>query len=402
MIKKKQKPIKPFNQMNSVYKNWVSIHKKMKEIFTNKEFEGASGLASALQTNLNEIINNIKETNSNNTEDESLLPSIINTVRKTLYPGDTDTKKQNDYKLFAEFLPHATGVEGFDNPFELEFAAILSTTINKINKNPSISQLSPSDFVSAQSSYKTVKPKRSELEQLLQNKIKETKHIILKKLTQSSEIYDMKKEGDISGGKSDIFIKWNENWGDFSNESTISTEIPKCVRDFMNTLYNINEKHIPLSFSLKQYAEPKISFGHSKFYTSLYLPILNLQISNLQNQSQIDLFLYRSLTYGTNTNNNNNDIDNKQEMIMNHMYHVRAIYEITGFGQQNKNNNSSSQAYFLCILTKGDNPARVIFMNDIIKDILDKNYKNIAIETTKSFSKDKYTISQNNDEKLLV
>lgn len=399
MIKKK--PIKPVNQMNSIYKKWVSIHKKMEEIFTNKKFEGASGLASALQTNLNEIINNIKETNSNNTEDESLLPSIINTVRRTLYPNDT--KKQNDYELFTKFLPHATGVEGFDNPFEVEFAAILSTTINEINKNANSNiSTTPSSFVAAQSSYKTVKPKRSELEQLLQNKIKEQKNIILKKLTQSSEIYDMKKEGDISGGKSDIFIKWNEEWGNFSNESTISTEIPKCVRDFMHTLYEINEKHIPLSFSLKQYAEPKISFGHSKFYTSLYLPILNLQISNLQNQSRIDLFLYRSLTYGTDTDNNDNNIDNKQEMIMNHMYHVRAIYEITGFGQQNKNNNSSSQAYFLCILTKGDNPARVIFMNDIIKDILNKNYKNIAIETTKSFSKDKYTISQNNDEKLLV
>ena len=127
-----------------------------------------SELATNLQTQLNTIITTIRSTNSNN-NDQSLLPNIITTVRETLYPGDT--KGQNDYKLFKEFLPHATGVEGFDNPFEVEFAAILSTTINEINKNEinknsPISQLSPSDFVSAQSSYKTVKPTDENLKKL--------------------------------------------------------------------------------------------------------------------------------------------------------------------------------------------------------------------------------------------
>ena len=164
-----------------------------------------SELATELQTQLNTIITTIRSTNSNN-NDQSLLPNIIETVRETLYPGDT--KKQNDYKLFAEFLPHATGVEGFDNPFEVEFAAILSTAINEINQstNSNIST-TPSSFVAAQSSYKTKKPTYEDLEKLLKKEIEAADETIIKKLITTSGIYNMQKEGNISGGKSDIFIE---------------------------------------------------------------------------------------------------------------------------------------------------------------------------------------------------
>lgn len=379
------------NRMGSVYKNWVSIHEKMENIF--KKDKDISILATRLQTQLNIIITTIRSTNSNN-NDQSLLPNIIETVRKTLYPNDK--KEQNDYKLFTEFLPHATGVEGFDNPFEVEFAAILSTTINKINQN---TNTTPSSFVAAQSSYKTKKPTYKNLETLLKKEIEAADETIIKKLITSSKIYDMQKEGDISGGKSDIFIEWKSEWNKYF-EKTISTEIPDYVMNFMKTLYEINNKKIPLSFSLKQYKKPEISFGDSKFYTSLYLPILRLRINGLNNQMRIDRFIFNTLTYA------GKNIE-KQKAIMGHMYHVRSIYEITGFGQiKNTNNQSvlSSQAYFLCILTEDkENPAKVIYMNDIINDILNTENKKIAIKTTKSFNKDTYTIPpQNNDKKLLV
>lgn len=373
---------KYINEKDSVYKKWVSIHKKMKKRF--KEENEISELATELQTQLNTIITTIRSTNSNN-NDQSLLPNIIETVRETLYPGDT--KKQNSYKLFAEFLPHATGVEGFDNPFEVEFAAILSTAINEINQstNSNIST-TPSSFVAAQSSYKTKKPTYEDLEKLLKKEIEAVDEAIIKKLITTSGIYNMQKEGNISGGKSDIFIEWKSEWNKYF-EKTISTEIPDYVMKFMKTLYEINNKGIPLSFSLKQYKKPEISFGDSKFYTSLYLPILSLKINRLNNQMQIDKFIFNTLIYAGEPE--------KQEAMMGHMYHVRSIYEITGFGQiKNINNQSvlSSQAYFLCILTEDKkNPAKVIYMNDIINDILNTENKKIAITTTKSFNKDTYT-----------
>lgn len=378
------------NQMGLVYKKWVSIHEEMEKRF--KTESEISTLATNLQTKLNTIITTIRGTNSNN-NDQSLLPNIITTVRETLYPDDK--KGQNNYNLFAEFLPHATGVEGFDNPFEVEFAAILSTAINEINKNTNSNiSTTPSSFVAAQSSYKTKKPTYKNLETLLKKEIEAVDKAIIKKLITTSKIYNMQKEGNISGGKSDIFIEWKSEWNKYF-EKTISTEIPDYVMNFMKTLYDINNKGIPLSFSLKQYKKPEISFGDSKFYTSLYLPILKLRVNGLNNQMRIDKFIFNTLTYAGKIE--------KQKAIMGHIYHVRSIYEITGFGQiKNTNNQSvlSSQAYFLCILTKdSENPAKVIYMNDIINDILNTENKKIAIKTTKSFNKDTYTIPPQNNNK---
>lgn len=346
-----------------IYENWEAIHKGMRTRYKidKADVDFANNLSQSIKKIYDEISNiQPEEEGIYKTLKENVLSYYINAgnykgfnyVSSALTLGND--KNGNQYK-------------GIDNEFELEMAALIDTALTgNYNKD----NFHPDQIISAQHSFITYTPGKNlnillnEIQKYVKNRSSSTMSMICSEFINSwltnakaKDKIAVKKTGQISGGKTDISI--------LPDTINMNIVLPNGLAKLRETLESYKGKNA--TFSLKSYNKNTIHFGNSNLFNSLYLPLRAL---NIVPRRRIRTFLFLTLK----------QLKNDDYPIIEHINHIRSIYDITGLGQYTKN-NISLEAKFLIVSISKQNFS-VIPMSVLANAILDESNKNSIVFST--------------------